>query len=596
MPNTREGRPRPPSGNPPSNRGRPVSSAKQEEDSRKSREVSKRSPLVNRLRRQSGEEAGDRKQEEAARQQPTVGTVQAESETDATATSDDEISEASDAESVRRRSEALGAVDGALLMVLWSARAVRGWGEADIARISRWLAKAGMRTCPQLEKAIKNGTLNERVKPVCGKTFNAATIASFESALSLSTKTGRSAAVASASQQQVPSVRGMRRKPRRKNGRQLHDSGGSGLMELMALSGSDSENVRARASTPVFADRSDDDFEDRRRGGLIVAPDASMSLAVSSSSRRRRCSSAPDLGLLAASARGGMSSRSGHDEENKSASMSPQPAAGEEANVTPGKAGTSALADLVTAPSTMAGKTALPTSAAPASPEAAAMGASSSRGRPPVPPSPVALANSGQQLLEDSHGESFRWTSLAMPHGSASDYRIVEVPLNHLYFYQSAIAGSFSDGRSIQSTVDGLRNGTITPRDMPLAHAMLCGKRLYCMGTRRLTCFNFAWKKMDPTHKVTVLWNGSNNRDAMPQGNDIDMTVFGGLRIDNRFVTRVSRGPAEEEVDVRDLRRQWMTGLAPVLKSVQNMGVPQEEYFYPCDEVDELVDRVSKRT
>eukprot|EP00662_Eupelagonemidae_sp_cell21_P048907 gene48907-63384_t len=83
---------------------------------------------------------------------------------------------------------------------------------------------------------------------------------------------------------------------------------------------------------------------------------------------------------------------------------------------------------------------------------------------------------------------------LSQRHGAAMDYRVVEVPLCHLYFYQSVIAGHFSDGRSLQSTVDALRSGAITSKDIPLAHTMLAGRRLYCLGTRRLACFHLAWK------------------------------------------------------------------------------------------------------
>lgn len=195
----------------------------------------------------------------------------------------------------------------------------------------------------------------------------------------------------------------------------------------------------------------------------------------------------------------------------------------------------------------------------------------------------VAQVTSYSSSVSPRRESAYQWRSFTESHGTCGHFRIVEVPLNRLYFYQSAIAGAFSDGRSLQSTVDSLRQGTITPRDMPLPHVVLRGKRLYCMGTRRLACFNFAWRRTDPAHLIPVIWDGSNNPDALPQGNDTDMIVFGGLSLDGQYLTRITRGPAELDVDVRDFRRQWMSGKPPIAR-ITDTSLMCEEYFWPSTE------------
>eukprot|EP00756_Hemistasia_phaeocysticola_P024471 Hpha_TRINITY_DN15950_c1_g1::TRINITY_DN15950_c1_g1_i1::g.70678::m.70678 len=169
--------------------------------------------------------------------------------------------------------------------------------------------------------------------------------------------------------------------------------------------------------------------------------------------------------------------------------------------------------------------------------------------------------------------------------GYAKDFRIVEIPLKHLYFYQNAIAGHFSDGHSLQSTVDGLRSGSLTTRQLPLPHVMLVGGRMYCMGTRRLTVFQYLWGKKNPDIRVPVIWSGGYQSTAHPQGNDTHLRIIGGTTVDKITLVEFVRPLTGGDVDVKDIRRQYEKGLVPTIKTAYVPGTKiclGEDYFYPA--------------
>eukprot|EP00664_Eupelagonemidae_sp_cell27_P000851 gene851-594_t len=90
------------------------------------------------------------------------------------------------------------------------------------------------------------------------------------------------------------------------------------------------------------------------------------------------------------------------------------------------------------------------------------------------------------------------------------------------------IAGHFSDGRRLQCTIDALRRGQVAPRQLPLAHVLLAGRRLYCMGTRRLACFHVVWGRTCPYRPIPVVWDGADaGGSALPQGDGCAVDIMG---------------------------------------------------------------------
>eukprot|EP01065_Artemidia_motanka_P042803 TRINITY_DN5798_c0_g1_i1.p1 TRINITY_DN5798_c0_g1~~TRINITY_DN5798_c0_g1_i1.p1 ORF type:complete len:561 (+),score=170.44 TRINITY_DN5798_c0_g1_i1:48-1730(+) len=551
-------RPAPPQGRPAGKR--PASSSSGREPVPQQRKAVSRSPLHNRLPREAADQLVKPRQPAEGPRQPAEGPPAPPSTTpagiaprrrfrgrcagggydaEAEDSGADDRDDDDEEDDVRRQSAALGKIDGALLALIWSAREVRRWTQKEIADMCAGLAAAGILTCPQLAGALEHpDALNERLRAAGARMWSMRSVAALQSCLSDATRIGRSMHAASVSQQQPGADamlrrggggRGqMRRAPpslrRRRRESRTEQPRAHPISELLeAEDNSDdskstgSGHATLRASTPPVQALAMSTFSDDEQRRGGLAP------AVLSVSLSRRCSSAGEL-------------------------LQPEPAGHGSASTTP--------KGLTRANSGSSRCTASPVHFPP---------------QPSPRPTSDAL---------DASMQSFRWTSLAQPHGTAADYRIVEIPLHHLYFYQSAIAGHFSDGRSLQQTVDGLRSGSLSPWQMPLAHAMLAGKRLYCMGTRRLTCFNFAWGRTEPDRKIPVLWNGSNNVDALPQGDDVNMQVLGGLRLDGRIVTTVERLPASEDVDVKSLRKAWMTAPAPVKRKVGFDG-HVEEYFAP---------------
>eukprot|EP00756_Hemistasia_phaeocysticola_P031510 Hpha_TRINITY_DN16356_c1_g9::TRINITY_DN16356_c1_g9_i1::g.58677::m.58677 len=181
-------------------------------------------------------------------------------------------------------------------------------------------------------------------------------------------------------------------------------------------------------------------------------------------------------------------------------------------------------------------------------------------------------------------GDSFLdWTEENGISGGKSDYRIVEVPLKLLYFYQSAIRNSFSDGKSFQTTVDALRNGELTPYQMPLAHVNLTAGRLYCMGTRRLACLVLAFWHTNPDKLIPVLWSGKAMWTGFPQGDDVTLTVSGGgVLIDGAHWTSIRRGAPEQDVCVKSLARAYKAAQAPVSVHT-NVGIcsVNTDFYHP---------------
>eukprot|EP01065_Artemidia_motanka_P028284 TRINITY_DN3355_c1_g2_i1.p1 TRINITY_DN3355_c1_g2~~TRINITY_DN3355_c1_g2_i1.p1 ORF type:complete len:461 (+),score=109.43 TRINITY_DN3355_c1_g2_i1:70-1452(+) len=164
--------------------------------------------------------------------------------------------------------------------------------------------------------------------------------------------------------------------------------------------------------------------------------------------------------------------------------------------------------------------------------------------------------------MQDSAIMVSSMTWAALPRGTAADYRVIQLPLSQLYFYQSVIARSFSDGHSLQGTVDGLRSGSLTPEDLPLAHGLFTGRRMYFLGSRRLTCFNLAFRERDPGRLIPVLWCGA-IAPGLPQGNDVTMSVLGGVIFDGRLLYEVTRDPASPDLDVQNLKKAFVGAPTP---------------------------------
>ncbi|KAH3759365.1 hypothetical protein Pelo_8843 [Pelomyxa schiedti] len=58
-----------------------------------------------------------------------------------------------------------------------------------------------------------------------------------------------------------------------------------------------------------------------------------------------------------------------------------------------------------------------------------------------------------------------------------------------LYFTHSKIRPTFSCGRPLMVTLESIRNGTITPEDLPIITAMVQGDTMYSLNNRRLYVF-----------------------------------------------------------------------------------------------------------
>eukprot|EP01063_Lacrimia_lanifica_P009636 TRINITY_DN16576_c0_g1_i1.p1 TRINITY_DN16576_c0_g1~~TRINITY_DN16576_c0_g1_i1.p1 ORF type:complete len:543 (+),score=159.13 TRINITY_DN16576_c0_g1_i1:67-1629(+) len=125
----------------------------------------------------------------------------------------------------------------------------------------------------------------------------------------------------------------------------------------------------------------------------------------------------------------------------------------------------------------------------------------------------------------------------------AAVWRVVEVPLSCLYFYQTTVAGHFGDGTSMQRTVDELRAGTSSPHTLPLMHALVIEGKFYGMGTRRLTCYHHVWGEGDPHRSIPVLFCNSRTTGYDYNHQGLAMKVIGFLTLDGRDQASVARRP-----------------------------------------------------
>ena len=161
----------------------------------------------------------------------------------------------------------------------------------------------------------------------------------------------------------------------------------------------------------------------------------------------------------------------------------------------------------------------------------------------------------------------------------AAQFRIIEVPLCWLYFYQSTVAGSFTDGRGLQQTVDQLRSGEETPYTLPLMHALVVHGMFYGMGTRRLLCFHHVWGAHNPLKKIPVLFCGCACYGVPQNPEGLTMKVIGYLKLDDKYHNTVQRKQQREgeRASKHALKSRYETGKLAVKGKERNDYYPNPE-------------------
>jgi hypothetical protein len=116
------------------------------------------------------------------------------------------------------------------------------------------------------------------------------------------------------------------------------------------------------------------------------------------------------------------------------------------------------------------------------------------------------------------------------------------LPLRHIFFYQDYVSDKFSDGRSLQTTIDELRRGISTPATIPplrVARRSTDGK-YYSLCNRRLACYHYVFRQ-NPDADIPVLMRREQASYMMPQGDGqgVAVRVGGGAVIDGRLVWEI---------------------------------------------------------
>ncbi|KAJ9453280.1 hypothetical protein DIPPA_10157 [Diplonema papillatum] len=161
--------------------------------------------------------------------------------------------------------------------------------------------------------------------------------------------------------------------------------------------------------------------------------------------------------------------------------------------------------------------------------------------------------------------------------GQQAVWRVIEVPLSWLFFYQTTVAGSFSDGRSLQSTVDDLRSGGESPFTLPLMHCLIVDKKLYGMGTRRLLCYHHLWDATEPRKLIPVLFCNKLCDGCTRNADGLSMAVIGTTLLDGSMRAVVERRPPVGGTvgTCADLVAQYNRNIAPASEAGTS------EVFYP---------------
>jgi hypothetical protein len=110
-------------------------------------------------------------------------------------------------------------------------------------------------------------------------------------------------------------------------------------------------------------------------------------------------------------------------------------------------------------------------------------------------------------------------------------YRVIELPLKDIYFYQNYISNVFMDGRPLTDTIEALQAGTITPLTLPLIECLKYRGKWYAIGNRRLACFQYVFRdKPDTLIPVQALELGDHDI-CNASGSGTQVQVGGGIRI-----------------------------------------------------------------
>eukprot|EP00756_Hemistasia_phaeocysticola_P002065 Hpha_TRINITY_DN11431_c0_g1::TRINITY_DN11431_c0_g1_i4::g.137349::m.137349 len=163
-----------------------------------------------------------------------------------------------------------------------------------------------------------------------------------------------------------------------------------------------------------------------------------------------------------------------------------------------------------------------------------------------------------------------------VPGFKQSQIRIVMVPLCHLYFYQNSIRSQFENGMLVTETMAMLQKNADRLYEIPLINVQLvyCNRedrvRMYSLNNRRLTCFHQVWGKTDPHKLIPCLWDGTctlyGYSGGLPQGDDFNVPVTGGLALGSKLVLVVSRSKIGGDIDLNHLRNQWDLKRQPIVK------------------------------
>jgi hypothetical protein len=116
------------------------------------------------------------------------------------------------------------------------------------------------------------------------------------------------------------------------------------------------------------------------------------------------------------------------------------------------------------------------------------------------------------------------------------------IRLRNIHFYQDYVSDRFSDGRSLQSTIDELRHGTATPSSLPplrVAKRSSDGK-YYSLCNRRLACYHHVFRNC-PDTLIPVLLRQELAANLLPQGDGKGMSVRvgGGIMLDGRLIWEI---------------------------------------------------------
>ena len=111
-----------------------------------------------------------------------------------------------------------------------------------------------------------------------------------------------------------------------------------------------------------------------------------------------------------------------------------------------------------------------------------------------------------------------------------------DVRLRDIFFYQDYISGSFSDGRSLQSTISELRSDPkVMHGTIPRIHVLMHRGRYYGMGNRRLACYHFVFRNQPDTMIPVYLVMLGDDAELLPQGTGTSVQIGGGCMLDGRL-------------------------------------------------------------